>query len=70
MVRERPRIGPGSVRPGRGGFGFGVNWGRIVTHEPATPIGVGHIESRTSIMNETFTRQTILGAPRRAATRP
>ena len=41
------------------GFGPGVNWGRIILHELAHVIGLGHVESRTSIMNEELTRQTI-----------
>ena len=41
------------------GFGSGVNWGRIMMHELAHVIGLGHVESRTSIMNETLTQQTI-----------
>lgn len=41
------------------GFGPGVNWGRIILHELAHVIGLGHVESRTSIMNEDLTRQTI-----------
>ena len=41
------------------GFGPGVNWGRIMMHELAHVIGLGHVQSRTSIMNETLTQQTI-----------
>lgn len=41
------------------GFGSGVNWGRIMMHELAHVVGLGHVESRTSIMNETLTQQTI-----------
>ena len=41
------------------GFGPGVNWGRIMMHELAHVIGLGHVVSRTSIMNETLTQQTI-----------
>ena len=41
------------------GFGPGVNWGRIILHELAHVIGLGHVESRTSIMNEALTQQTI-----------
>ena len=41
------------------GFGTGVNWGRIIMHELAHVIGLGHVESRTSIMNEALTQQTI-----------
>jgi hypothetical protein len=44
------------------GFGPGVNWGRIMMHELAHVIGLGHVESRTSIMNETLTQQTISSA--------
>jgi len=41
------------------GFGTGVNWGRIILHELAHVIGLGHVESRTSIMNEALTQQTL-----------
>ncbi|HEV2758132.1 MAG TPA: matrixin family metalloprotease [Acidimicrobiales bacterium] len=41
------------------GFGTGVNWGRIMLHELAHVIGLGHVESRTSIMNEALTQQTL-----------
>jgi hypothetical protein len=41
------------------GFGTGVNWGRIIMHELAHVIGLGHVESRTSIMNEALTQQTL-----------
>ena len=41
------------------GFGAGVNWGRIILHELAHVIGLGHVESRTSIMNEALTQQTL-----------
>lgn len=41
------------------GFGPGVNWGRIMLHELAHVVGLGHVESRTSIMNEALTQQTI-----------
>ncbi len=41
------------------GFGAGVNWGRIMLHELAHVIGLGHVESRTSIMNEALTSQTL-----------
>lgn len=44
------------------GFGPGVNWGRIMMHELAHVIGLGHVVSRTSIMNETLTQQTISSA--------
>lgn len=44
------------------GFGPGVNWGRIVLHELAHVIGLGHVGSRTSIMNKTLTQQTISDA--------
>jgi hypothetical protein len=44
------------------GFGPGVNWGRIMMHELAHVIGLGHVGSRTSIMNETLTQQTISSA--------
>jgi hypothetical protein len=46
-------------RPVPHGFGPGVNWGRIMLHELAHVIGLGHVESRTSIMNEALTQQTI-----------
>lgn len=41
------------------GFGPGVNWGRIMMHELAHVVGLGHVQSRTSIMNENLTEQTI-----------
>lgn len=41
------------------GFGPGVNWGRIMLHELAHVIGLGHVSSRTSLMNESLTQQTI-----------
>lgn len=41
------------------GFGTGVNWGRIMLHELAHVIGLGHVVSRTSIMNEALTQQTL-----------
>jgi hypothetical protein len=44
------------------GFGNGVNWGRIMLHELAHVIGLGHVESRTSIMNEALTQQTLSSA--------
>lgn len=44
------------------GFGTGVNWGRIILHELAHVIGLGHVESRTSIMNEALTQQTLSSA--------
>ncbi|MGH9265057.1 MAG: matrixin family metalloprotease [Acidimicrobiales bacterium] len=46
-------------RPVPHGFGPGVNWGRIMLHELGHVIGLGHVESRTSIMNESLTQQTI-----------
>ena len=49
-------------RPVPHGFGTGVNWGRIILHELAHVIGLGHVESRTSIMNEALTQQTISSA--------
>ena len=49
-------------RPVPRGFGTGVNWGRIMLHELAHVIGLGHVESRTSIMNEALTQQTISSA--------
>jgi hypothetical protein len=36
-----------------------VNWGRISDARAAHVIGLGHVESRTSIMNETLTQQTM-----------
>lgn len=44
------------------GFGRGVNWGRIMLHELAHVIGLGHVESRTSIMNEDLTSQSLNSA--------
>ena len=46
-------------RPVPHGFGTGVNWGRIMLHELAHVVGLGHVESRTSIMNEALTQQTL-----------
>lgn len=46
-------------RPVPHGFGPGVNWGRIMLHELGHVIGLGHVQSRTSLMNESLTQQTI-----------
>ena len=53
---------PATGRPLPHGFGTGVNWGRVLLHELGHLLGLGHVESRTSIMQHQLASQRLPSA--------
>jgi hypothetical protein len=55
-------IDPDTRGPVKHGFGPGINWGRVLLHELGHLLGLGHVESRTSIMQHQLGLQRLPNA--------
>ena len=52
------RIDAAREMPVPSGFGEGISWGRVMLHEMGHVFGLGHVESKNSIMHEALLEQT------------
>jgi hypothetical protein len=55
-------VDPATRGPIKHGFGPGLNWGRVLLHELGHLLGLGHVQSRTSIMLHELRQQRLPNA--------
>lgn len=59
LILNVDAVDPETGEPIDHGFDRGLNWGRVILHELGHVIGLGHVQSRSNIMQHELRRQTL-----------